>query len=109
MNIDEKNSELRIVWYRAIPLRHFGGLQRLLVEGIRCFREMGANVTLVLNEPILPEFENFYNSCKPDILVLPGFFPVQTKPGPGLSGSIFSSGSDPDVKYYAHYRQTSLL
>ena len=82
MNIDEKNSELRIVWYRAIPLRHFGGLQRLLVEGIRCFREMGANVTLVLNEPILPEFESFYNSCKPDILVLPGFFPVQTKPWP---------------------------
>ena len=45
----------------------------MLVEGLRCFREMGFQVTLLIHEAISSKKGTFLEACHSDIAVLPGF------------------------------------
>jgi glycosyltransferase involved in cell wall biosynthesis len=64
---------LRIVWYRSEAILEFGGGERVLLEGLRCFRQMGAQITLLLPEPVSSEFCTFFDDYHSEIQVVPGF------------------------------------
>jgi glycosyltransferase involved in cell wall biosynthesis len=68
-----KLSQFRIVWYRTGPLGSFGGAERVLLEGLRCFREMGVCTTLLLHEPLSSKTGTFFAAHHPEIEVIPGF------------------------------------
>lgn len=72
-----KTCRLRIVWYRIEAIQQFGGGERVLLEGLRCFREMGAHTTLLLPEPISSEFGALFNDYLSETVVVPGFKPVE--------------------------------
>jgi len=44
-----------------------------MLEGLRCLREMGAHVTLLLNDPIPAKFSPLFETHRPNIHVIPGF------------------------------------
>src|SRR3989442_15964680 len=50
----------RIVWFRGGTMREFGGAERVTIEGLRCFREMGAHTTLLLTEPLSSKTGAFF-------------------------------------------------
>jgi glycosyltransferase involved in cell wall biosynthesis len=65
------------VWYQATSLEEFGGAERLLLEGLRCFSERGAHTTLLLHEPISSKTGAFFSAYHP-VEVLPGFAPAES-------------------------------
>lgn len=73
--------EFHVVWYRTGTIGLFGGAERVAVEGLRCFREMGVRTTLLLHEPISSETAAFFGSHHPDIAVVPGFSLTERAPG----------------------------
>jgi glycosyltransferase involved in cell wall biosynthesis len=50
----------RILWFRSGTMRERGGAERVTIEGLRCFREMGAHITLLLTEPLSSETGAFF-------------------------------------------------
>jgi glycosyltransferase involved in cell wall biosynthesis len=63
----------RIVWYRTGKMRQFGGGERVLLEGLRCFGDMGADARLLLHEPLSSETGAFFAESSAKIEELPGF------------------------------------
>lgn len=62
---------LRLVWYRSEPILAFGGGERVLIEGLRCFDEMGVEATLLLPEVVSPEFAEFFGPFHSRTKVVP--------------------------------------
>jgi glycosyltransferase involved in cell wall biosynthesis len=59
----------------------FGGAEHVILEGLRCFREMGVRTTLLLHEPISSETVAFFGAYHPEVEVLHGFTLAESGPG----------------------------
>jgi len=65
--------EFHVVWYRSGTTGLFGGAERVMLEGLRCLRQMGMRTTLLLHEPLLPEIAEFFRPYHFEIVIVPGF------------------------------------
>ena len=63
----------RIVWYRSGKMLQFGGGERVLLEGLRCLGELGADVRLLLNEPVHSATGAFFSAHHSKVSALDGF------------------------------------
>jgi glycosyltransferase involved in cell wall biosynthesis len=71
--VREVPRKLRIVWYRTGEMLQFGGGERVLLEGLRCLTELGAEVRLLLHEPPASPTGAFFARHHAHVDVLPGF------------------------------------
>lgn len=68
-----KAPPLKIAWYRTGQVTQFGGGERVLLEGLRVFRDAGVDVRLLLHEPLSPAAEAWFAAARPQVEVVPGF------------------------------------
>ena len=52
--------KLRIAWYRTGEMLGFGGGERVLLEGLKCLDDLGADARLLLNEPASTETGSYF-------------------------------------------------
>src|SRR5262245_47339037 len=77
---NQRMREFHVVWYWTGAIGLFGGGERVAVEALRCFREMGARTTLLLHGQASSQTAEFFRSFHSDIVVVPGFSPDEPTP-----------------------------
>jgi glycosyltransferase involved in cell wall biosynthesis len=68
-----KARALKIAWYRTGEMRQLGGGERVMREGLRVLREAGADVRVLLHEPLTSTAEAWFAASAPHFEVVPGF------------------------------------
>lgn len=68
-----KARALKIAWYRTGEMRQLGGGERVMREGLRVLREAGADVRVLLHEPLSETAEAWFATSSPHFEVVPGF------------------------------------